>query len=81
MIYAIIAMFLAIPIIAVVGWVLNLIKYCQAKRENELNPDAYSKEELKSIKSNLIISSVVAFVLVAAIVGLIVTFAMGIAYM
>ncbi len=73
--------FYAIPIISIIWWISNLIKYRQAKHENELNPDTYSKEELKSIKSNLIISSVIAFVLVAIIVGLVVAFAMGIAYM
>lgn len=81
MFYAIIALFFAIPIIAVIGWTLNLIKYCQAKRNFKINPDVYSKEELKPIKSNFVISSVIAFILVAIFVGLIVTFAMGIAYM
>lgn len=76
MIYMIIAIFFAVPIISVISWVLNLIKYCQAKRNSELTP-----EEIKPIKSNLIISSVIAFVLVVIIVGLIVLFAMGIAYM
>ena len=81
MIYAFIAMFLAIPIIAVVGWILNLTEYCRTKRNIESNPDVESKDALKPIKTNLIISSVIAFVLVAIIIGLIVTFAMGIAYM
>ncbi len=81
MIYAFIAMFLAIPIIAIVGWILNLIEYCRTKRNIESNPDIDNKDALKPIKTNLIISSVIAFVLVAIIVGLVVTFAMGIAYM
>ena len=81
MIYAIMALFFVIPIIAVIGWVLNLIKYCNARRENKLNPYTHSKEEMKAIKSNLIISSVIAFVLMAVVVGAIVMFAMSIAYM
>ncbi len=81
MIYGIIAVFLAIPIIAVIGWLLNLIEYCKTKRNIESNPDINKKDALKPIKTNLIISSVIAFVLVAIIVGLIITFAMGIAYM
>lgn len=81
MFYIIILVFFTVPIIAVAGWILNLTKYIQAKRENKENPDTHSKEEMKSIKSNLIISSVIAFILVAIIVGLVITFAMGIAYM
>lgn len=81
MFYGIIAVFLAVPVIAVIGWLLNLIEYCKMKRNIESNPDTNKKETLKPIKTNLIISSVIAFVLVAIIVGLIITFAMGIAYM
>ncbi|MBR2953423.1 MAG: hypothetical protein IKC45_03460 [Clostridia bacterium] len=79
--YLIIATIFAVPIIAVIGWILNLIKYSKAKKENQLNPSTYGKEEMKAIKTNFIISSVIAFVLIAVIVSLIVTFALGIAYM
>lgn len=79
--YLIIATIFAVPIIAFIGWILNLIKYSKAKKENQLNPGTYGKEEMKAIKTNFIISSVIAFVLIAVIVSLVVTFALGIAYM
>lgn len=81
MIYAFIAMFLVIPIMSVVWWISNLVEFCKAKRNNKLNPDTHSKEEIKALKSKLILSSIVAFVLVGVVGGTIVTFALGIVYM
>ena len=81
MIYVFIAMFLAIPIISLIWWISNLVEFCKAKRNNKLNPDTHSKEEMKALKSNLIISSVISFVLVGVVCGTIITFAMGIVYM
>ncbi len=81
MIYAIIAMFFVIPIIAVIWWISNVVKFRQAKRNNKLNPDTHSKDEIKDIKSNLIISSIIAFVLMAIVVGLVVLYAGIIMYM
>ena len=48
---------------------------------NKLNPDTHSKEEMKALKSKLILSSIVAFVLVGVVGGTIITFALGIVYM
>ncbi len=79
--YLIIATIFAVPIIAVIGWILHLTKYLKAKNEIRTNPDSYGQEEMKAIKTNFIISSVIAFILIAVIVSLIVTFAIGIAYM
>lgn len=76
MIYAFIAMFLVIPIMSVIWWISNLVTFCKAKQNSEITP-----EEMKSLKSNLIISSVVSFVLVGVVGGTIITFAMGIVYM
>ena len=76
MIYAFIAMFLAIPIMSVIWWITNLIDFCKAKKNSEITP-----EEMKSFKSKLILSSVVAFILAGVVGGTIVTFALGIVYM
>ncbi len=81
MIYAFIAMFLAIPIISLIWWISNLVDFSRAKRNNKLNPDTHSKEEMKALKSKLILSSIVAFVLVGVVGGTIVTFALSIVYM
>ena len=81
MIYVFIAMFLAIPIMSVIWWISNLVAFCKAKNNNKLNPDTHSKEEMKTLRSKLILSSVVAFVLVGVVGGTIVTFALGIVYM
>ncbi len=81
MIYAFVAMFLAIPIISFIWWISNLMEFCKAKRNNKSNPDTHSKEEIKALRSKLILSSIVAFVLVGVVGGTIVTFALGIVYM
>lgn len=81
MIYAIISMIFVVPIVAIVFWIVSLTKYIRASKENKLNSDAYSTDEIQAIKKEFIITSVVTFVLVAVIVGLVVTFALGIAYM
>ena len=81
MIYAIISMIFVVPIVAIIFWILSLIKFIKATKENKLNPDAYSTDDMQAIKKEFIITSVVTFILVAVIVGLVVTFALGIAYM
>ena len=74
-------MIFVVPIVAIVFWIVSLTKYIRASKENKLNPDTYSTDEMKGIKKEFIITSVVTFVLVAVIVSLVVTFALGIAYM
>ncbi len=79
--YAIIVTIFMIPATAVVFWIINLIKYIKATKDNKLHSNTYSADEMQAIKKDFIISSVVSFVLIAVIVSLVVTFAVGIAYM
>lgn len=81
MIYGIIAVFLAIPIISVVWCISNFIEYRKAKADNTINPDTHSKEEMKRLKTSFILSVIVAFILTAVVVGSIITFALSIVYM
>lgn len=81
MLYLLILIVLGLPIVAAANWIVKLMDYCQAKKENKKNPDTHSTEDMKHIKLSLIISSVLVFVAVAVLVGLVVTFYMGIAYM
>jgi uncharacterized membrane protein len=81
MIYGIVAIFLAIPIISIVWCISSLVEYRKAKADNMHNPDTHTEEEIKSLKKNLIISAIVAFVLTGVVVGIIITFALGIVYM
>ena len=81
MIYAILAMFLIIPIISVVWCISKFIEYRKAKADNTLNPDTHSKEEIKKLKTSFILSLIVAFILVAVVGGTIITFALSIVYM
>lgn len=81
MIYGIVAVFLAIPIISIVWFISNLVGYRRAKAYNELNPDTHTEEEIKSLKKSLIISAIVAFILTGVVVGTIITFALSIVYM
>ncbi len=81
MIYAIMAMFLIIPIISVVWCISNFIEYRKAKADNMLNPDTHSEEKIKRRKTSFILSVIVAFILVAVVGGTIITFALSIVYM
>lgn len=81
MFYAFIAMFFIIPILSVIWWIFSLVKFSKAKRVNKAAPETYPKEEMKALKTNLKISSVVAFILTAGVIATTITFAVGIAYM
>lgn len=73
--------FFSIPILFVVNWIYRIVKYRQAKNENEINPGTYSDEEMKSLKVKLIIASVIVGVFAAIIVGFMILFALSIIYM
>ncbi len=81
MIYAIIAMFFAFPIIAIIYWLSSLVKFTRAKKENKINLDTYSNEEMKTLKSSLIMCSIVAAILSIIVFGTVAMFYMGIIYM
>ncbi|MBR3868891.1 MAG: hypothetical protein IKM66_06200 [Clostridia bacterium] len=62
------SVFYAVPIAAVLFFIVSLVRYFVAKNKNKQAPDTYSESQIKSRKSLLIISSAIAGVLAAVII-------------
>lgn len=62
-------MYYAVPIAAVLFFVVSLIRYFVAKNKNKQAPDTYSESQIKKLKSLLKISSAIAGTLAAVIIG------------
>lgn len=75
--YILTAMFFMIPACAVAFWVYSLVKYTKARKA----PESCSEEKKKALKTQLIVSSVIAGVLVGAVIGICVLMFMAVAYM
>lgn len=73
--------FLSVPVIAIIYFIVSLVNYQSAKKKNKQTPDTYNKEEIKTRKKHLIISSCVAGILFAIIIAFVCLFFIGIAYM
>ncbi len=73
--------FLSVPVIAIIYFIISLVRYQSAKKKNKQTPDTYNKEEIKTRKKHLIISSCVAGILFAIIIAFVCLFFIGIAYM
>lgn len=61
-------LFYAIPIAAIVFFIVSIILYFSAKNKNKQTPDIYSESQIKNRKTLLIISSAIAGVLAAVII-------------
>ena len=70
-----------IPLASVILFVCSLIRYLDAKGQNRERPGAISPEQMKRLRTQLIISSVILGVLVAVVVGIVVLLYLAIAYM
>lgn len=62
--------FYAIPIAAIVFFIVSLILYFSAKNKNKQAPGTYSESQMKNRKTLLTISSAIAGVLAAVVIGL-----------
>ena len=62
--------FYAIPIASVIFLVVSIARYIVTKNKNKKIPDTYSESQIKSRKTLLIISSAIAGVLAAVVIGL-----------
>lgn len=76
-----IIIFGAIPVAAIVYAIVSIISYFSAKKANIQTPDKFSAEEISSRKKSMIISSVVAGVLAAIVIGFACLMFMAVAYM
>lgn len=77
MAYLIQFLFWAIPLGAIAFFIVSLILYLRAKRQ----PDSVSGEKLKTRKFLLVVSSVIAGVLAAVVIGFIALMFLAVAFM
>lgn len=74
-------LFFTIPLSVIVFFAVTLYCYLSARTQNKKTPGAVSPERLKTRKILLIISSAVAIVFVAVVIGFAALLFMSIAYM
>ncbi len=63
------SIFYAVPIAAVVFFVVSIVRYFVAKNQNKQAPDTYSESQINSRKTILKISAAIAGVMAAVIIG------------
>ena len=81
MIYITQAFFWLVPTVAIVGFVVSLLRYFLAKRKNKRVPGSYSEAALKSRKIALIVFSSIAGAMLATVIALVILLYMAVAYM
>lgn len=74
-------LYFSIPAITLILLGVSLYKYLSAKKANKKVPGTISEDELKRRKTMLIVTSVIAAVLVAVIIGFIGLLFLAVAYM
>lgn len=77
----IIFLFGSIPVAAIVFFVVSLLRYRSAKKSNMQTPGTYSKEQMKSRRELMIISSVIAGILVAVVIAYVCLVFLAVAFM
>lgn len=74
-------LFFGIPAILLLLFGISVYRYVSAKKANREQPGTYSPEEMKKRKLLLIVSSAVAGVLVAVVIGFVALLFMAVAFM
>lgn len=74
-------LFLAIPLMTLIFFVVSLCEYLSARKREKREPGSVSPEEMKRRKTMLIVSSVIAGVLLAIVVGFVGLLYMAVAFM
>ncbi len=74
-------LFFAIPIAAILFFVISLFRYCSAISKNKKIPGMFPPTEIKKRLILLIVSSVIMGVLLLIVIGFIALLFMAIAYM
>lgn len=74
-------LFIALPLAALLFWIISLEEYLSAKRKNKRQPGSVSDEVMKRRKTLLVVSSVIAGTLLVCVIGLVALFYMAIAFM
>ena len=71
----------ALPIAAVVLFVISLVRYVRARRVNRRAPETYNKRQMTDRLVWLIVTSVIMGVMVTMIVGFICLMMLAVAFM
>ena len=81
MLYLIEFLYFAIPVSAVIFFVVSLCQYVSAKKQNKRQPGSVSPQIVKSRRIRLILSSVIAGVLVTVVLAFTALLFMAVAFM
>ncbi|MBR2338494.1 MAG: hypothetical protein IKA63_03400 [Clostridia bacterium] len=81
MFYLIEFLFFAIPLAAIAFFIVSLVLYCSARKQNKRQPGSVSAETMKLRKVLLIVSSVIVGVLLSMLIGLCALLYMAVAFM
>ncbi len=81
MLYLMEFLYFAIPVAAIIFFVVSLCLYFSAKKQNKLQPGSVSTQTLRFRKTMLIVSSVIAGVLVVVFLAFVALLFMAVAFM
>lgn len=74
-------LFFGMPVILIVFFGVSVYRYVSAVKQNKEAPGTFSPEEIKKLRTLLIVFSVAAGVLVAVVIGFVWLLFMALAYM
>lgn len=81
MLYSIQFLYFAIPIAAILFFIVSLCLFLSARKQNKQQPGSVSAQTLRKRKIMLIVSSVIAGVLAAIVIAFIALLYMAVAFM
>lgn len=81
MLYFIQFLYFAIPVAAILFFIVSLCLFLSARKQNKQQPGSVSAQTLKKRKIMLIVSSVIAGVLAAIVIAFIALLYMAVAFM
>ena len=64
-------LFFAIPIASILFFIISLIRFLSAKKQNKQTPDTYSKKQITTRKIVMIISAVLMALFLIIVIGII----------
>ncbi len=76
-----ITLFVLVPLSLIALFLVCLCRYLSAKKQDRQVPGSVAPELLKERKLYTVLSGVIAGIFLAAVIGIVVLFAMAIAYM
>lgn len=81
MLYFVQFLYFAIPVAAILFFIVSLCLFLSARKQNKQQPGSVSAQTLKKRKIMLIVSSVIAGVLAAIVIAFIALLYMAVAFM